>query len=378
MEIERVLFLQPQPCIRALKYARGLRHAPHSRISIVFGYLYHRLNVLYGHGDETFDRVEKLRIHDLENHIKKLVERYRPQVVHSHNAPDFLTISAIEAVGDAVPIIHDCHDVLSLRKTGYYVKDDDAKILDEYPRQEKIANEASDGRIYVSEGVGSYIQQRYDVNPERDRVFPNYISESMMPQRFAEKLSANDRQTHIVYIGTITSLIEGCLYDLREIFKEMANRKVHIHFYVSLFGLADEAYKVLAAENRFIHHHGHLDQRSLLQEITQYDYGWAGFNTNTGTEKHIEVAFPNKIIEYLACGLPVLTFSSHKTVKKFIEDYQVGFVFNDLDEMVNQLGDSESARSLRGNVLGARYQFTVEKKIETIVDFYKELCTSAL
>ena len=373
--VERVLFLQPQPCTRVLKYAEGLRHVLNGRVRIVLGYLYHRLSALYGRGDEMFDGLEKLRMDGLEGDIERLVERHRPQLVHSHNAPDFLTVSAIEAVGGDVPIIHDCHEALSLRETGYYVTDDDVKILEEYPEQERVANEASDGRIYVTEGVRRYIQQRYDVNPGRDMVFINYVSESMVPQRLEEKLSAKDGQTHIVYAGTVTSLIEGSHYDLREIFRQIADRGVHLHLYVSLFGLKDEAYRQLAAGNRFIHHHGHLEQRTLLQEMTQYDYGWAGFNTNEKNRRHMEVALPHKVIEYVACGLPVLVFP-HRTIKSFIQEHGVGLVFDNLDEMMNQLKDEEST-GIRENVLRIRREFTVEKNIHRVIDFYKQIITSS-
>ncbi len=113
----RILFLEPQPCIRALKYARGLEAALGDTIVIIFGYLFHTLNALYGGGDEVFDELVKLHPNDLEGDIKRLVNRFHPDVIHSHIAPDFLTISAIEAVNE-VSVIHDCNEALTLRETG--------------------------------------------------------------------------------------------------------------------------------------------------------------------------------------------------------------------------------------------------------------------
>lgn len=369
----KVLFLQPQPCIRALKYAEELKHVFQSKIRIFFGHLYHTLNHLYGRGDEIFDELEKIRTDSLESEVERLVEKHKPQIIHSHNAPDLLTVAAIEAVGGTTPIIHDCHESLTLRKTKYYATDDDSKILMEYPSKEKMANEGSDGRIYVSKGVMNHIQRRYDVNPRRDIVFLNYVSESVMPRHFKEKRSTKDNQMHIVYIGTVTNRIKDSHYDLREIFKGIADLGLHIHIYVSRFGLEDKAYQELADENRFIHHHGHLDQRSLLQEITQYDYGWAGFNVNKKNERHMDVALPNKIMEYLACGLPVLAFH-HKTIKNFVNEHEVGLIFNDLDKMIDLLEDSERVKRIRKNVLDSRYKFTIEQNMGKIIDFYKDLC----
>ena len=50
----RVLFLQRQPCIRAMKYAIGLR-ARHPEIALGFAYQGKTLTGWYGTGDELFD-----------------------------------------------------------------------------------------------------------------------------------------------------------------------------------------------------------------------------------------------------------------------------------------------------------------------------------
>jgi glycosyltransferase involved in cell wall biosynthesis len=341
----------------------------------MFGYLHNTLNTLYGCGDEVFDELVKLNPDDLKGDIRRIVNQFHPVVIHSHNAPDFLTISAIEAVKGEVPVIHDCPDALTLREPGYYASDDEETIRIKYPQQEKIANEKSDGRIYVTEGVKDYIQRRYDVEPSRDRVFYSYVSESVVPSQLRRKLSEKDGETHIVYIGTVTSRIKDSHYDLREIFRKMATYGMHIHMYVSIWGLKDKAYQHLAEESNLIHYHGHLDQRSLLHEITQYDYGWAGFNMNLKNRKHLDVALPNKVFEYIACGLPVLAFK-HKNIMAYLTRHNVGLVFDTLDEMASQLQNRKKIRNVKGNVLNIRCKFTVEKNINTIIQYYKEMSAS--
>ena len=375
-ENPRILFLEPQPCIRALKYAKGLKWAFKGKVSIIFGYLYYTLNELYGHGDEVFDKLVKLDHNNLRNDIKNLVDRFNPSIIHSHNAPDLLTISAIDAVNGEIPVIHDCHEALTLRETGYYVTDDEEAIRNNYPRQEKIANEQSDGGIYVTEGLRDYVQQRYDIDPSKAMVFYSYICESMVPPKLRRKILEKDGQTHIVYIGTVTSLIKDSHYDLREIFREIANHRIHIHMYVSIWGARDKAYQRLAEKSDFIHYHGHLDQKTLLEEITQYDYGWAGFNLNEKNVKHLDVALPNKVIEYIACELPVLAFP-HKTIKNFLEKNRVGLVFEDIDEMASKLKDKETER-MKMNVLNSRYKFTVERNIGRLIKFYDKIYSSNL
>ena len=50
-----------------------------------------------------------------------------------------------------------------------------------------------------------------------------------MPSQLHRKISEKDGETHIVYIGTVTSIIKDSHYDLREIFKQIATYGIHIH-----------------------------------------------------------------------------------------------------------------------------------------------------
>jgi len=357
----RLLFLQPQPCIRALKLAKGLKGALGEDVSLVFGYLDRTLTELYGYGDEFFDEFVKLSREDPEKGISELVERYKPDIIHSHNAPDFLTVSAINAV-DNIPIIHDTHDALTMRKMGYYAGDNEDRIQ-EYAKEEKIANEVSNGRLYVTEGVGDYIRKRYTVDSESELVFRNYVSEEMMPWGLTGKLSDRDGEIHIVYAGTITSQIEGHHYDLRGIFREIAEQGFHIHIYAAR---EDEAYSLLAEEEDLIHYHGHFDRKVLmLDELKKYDFGWAGFN-DVMNKEHLDVCLPNKAIEYIACGLPVLTLP-HKTLSEFVEEHKVGLVINNFSELKEQLFESNE---LKETVIKKRYEFTIENNINQLIQFY--------
>lgn len=216
-----------------------------------------------------------------------------------------------------------------------------------------------------------YIQARYNVDASRDLVFYNYVSETMVPSQLQRRLSETDEQTRIVYIGTVTSITKDSHYDLREIFREIAEQKIHLHMYVSIWGAKDEAYQRLAEENKFIHYHGHLDQKRLLYEITQYDFGWAGFNTNPKNRKHLDVAIPNKLFEYIACGLPVLAFP-HKSIKGFLEQHNVGLVFDSVDEMTSQLKNGK-VESIKKNVLDSRHKFTVEGNMSRLIQYYEKV-----
>lgn len=366
----RILFLEPQPCIRALKYGNALKSYLGDNVSLCFAYTGMPLNALYGHGDESFDRMVKLNPKETDGGIRCLIDSFNPSLIHSHNAPNNLTLSAINVAKD-VPIIHDVHEILSIHNSGFK-KEDNAETLKRYSAEERRANEESDGRIYPTEGIAEYIQQHYKVNTENDLIFYNYPSESVMPRNFRKKISERDGEAHIVYIGCITSVVEGSHYDLRNIFKDIAHHGMHIHIYPTknIITQSNRSYKKIADANDFIHFHDNMNQKELLEEITQYDFGWAGFNMSMNHE-HLNVALPNKVMEYIGCGLPVLAFS-HKTIHSLIEKHEVGWLFNNLNELDGLL-KSDNLTNIKKNVLNVRHQLAIEGQIPRVVKFYKQI-----
>src|SRR5918992_21869 len=111
--MRRVLFIQQQPCIRALKYAVGLRAA------------------------------------------------------------------ALGVVDGRVPVVHDVHDLQSLRRTPY---EDGFPEPDDPLGLEKQAVEGSAGLVAVSDELLEAIRAR-PAPPERTLVFPNFALRRDLPRR---------------------------------------------------------------------------------------------------------------------------------------------------------------------------------------------------
>ncbi len=367
-QVSRILFLEPQPCIRALKYAIALKHRLRSKISICFAHTGYPLSKLYGFGEEYFDQITRLNPEKIGENIRRIVSEFKPQVIHSHNAPDTLTVKAVDMIED-IPVINDIHEVLSVHNSGFF-QDDDEEELARYREQERKACEESDGRIYATEGIREYIEQQYGIDGEDDLVFKNYASESVMPHRFKEKMSSEE--THIVYIGCITSIVEGSHYDLREIFRRIADCGFHIHLYPAsdYITRSNGTYRKIAESNRFIHFHDHLDYRQLLYEITKYDFGWAGFD-GSKNRKHLDIALQNKVLDYVSSGLPVIAFR-HKAIQRFIGENGIGLIVKDVDELPELLGTIDVSK-FRERVMIARRKLTFESNIPKIVNFYNRI-----
>ncbi|GAH95625.1 unnamed protein product, partial [marine sediment metagenome] len=323
----KILFLEEQPCIRALKYAVGLKRC-YSDIQLYFGYCGKSLTEFYGFGDEYFDGWFKL-IGRTDKSINYIIKNTIPDLIHCHNAPDTLTVSTLEFFKGQIPIIHDVHDLMSLRKTIY---DDgiqrEETLFEKKLTEERIALEHSDAIITVSEALFDAAYEKYNLGDKRHLIFPNLIVEEMIPIDLKEKLSNRDQQIHIVYEGHLDETGKEGHYDLHNIFREIAAQSIHLHIYPSK---QNRLCQKLNEENGFIHYHTSLETKKLMQELTQYDFGWSGFNTSKNKD-HVDTVLANKTIEYISAGLPVISFP-HKSQKKFIQKYGVGVVIENFNNL---------------------------------------------
>ena len=85
----------------------------------------------------------------------------------------------------------------------------------------------------------------------------------------------------------------------------------------------------------------------------------------------MDTALPNKLYEYVACGLPVLTLG-HGALVRVIEDAGIGASLPTLEDLPVQLAALDLV-GLRTQVAAVRAALTVEANIHEIVDLYDSL-----
>jgi glycosyltransferase involved in cell wall biosynthesis len=364
MDRRNVLFLEGQPCIRALKYAEGFKSVC-ADVKLDFAYTGETLSELYGHGDNLFGKWTKLVKEKAAVQLEKIVDSEDIDLIHSHNAPDFLTGMAVDLFKGKIPIIYDIHDLITSRTTPYGSVDPLSKVAIDAERK---AATFSDGVIYVTQGVKDLCDEKYPIREKSGIVFESYVPERFVPNVLRKKLSEKDDEIHIVYEGSLDNQNKGSHYDLLDIFKEIASQGIHVHIYSSR-ELGDSVEDFRKTEKRHFHYHGHKSPEELFPEMTQYDYGWAGFN-KAKNGPHLGTVLANKVMEYVACGLPVISFD-HKTQKDFINQHGVGIVIDDVGGLKEVL--SENTKAVKQNVLGKRTEFTIENNILRVRDFYEDI-----
>ena len=221
----RILFLQQQPCVRALKYSVALRGALPG-IALGFAYQGKTLSEWYGSGDELFERWWNLG-EDPAKTLQAVVDEFRPDLIHSHNLPDSLTAIALELFADRIPVVHDVHDLQSLRRTPY--EDGFPEPRDTLALEQRAIEHCS-ALVAVSEELLDEIRSRYRATAPT-LAFPNYALRRDLPPVLAPARRRNGQRPRIVYQGTLST--NGGHYDLREIFRSIVREGVSLDVYPS-------------------------------------------------------------------------------------------------------------------------------------------------
>jgi glycosyltransferase involved in cell wall biosynthesis len=355
----RILFLQQQPCVRALKYAVALRSA-FPKIRLGFAYQGKTLSDWYGSGDELFERWWDLGSQPSKG-LRHASDEFRPDLIHSHNLPDSLTVIALELFAGRVPVVHDVHDLQSLRRTPYehgFPEPPEALGL------ERLAIEECSALVTVSDELLEEIRGRYQPKAPK-LVFPNYALRRDLPSVLppAERREGHRHPPRLVYQGTLST--NGGHYDLREIFRSMVAEGVSLDVYPSR---AVPAYAELAVELHGFRAHRTLPPSRLLTALPAYDFGWAGFNS-TVNGAHLDTCLPNKAYEYVGCGLPVLTLQ-HRALARLFGDGHLGLSLTTLDDLVGQL-TRVNLVELRSRVAAERLELTMESNIHRLAELYE-------
>ncbi len=352
--IKNILMVQDSsPCIRNIKISSALKE---KGLKIHLTHKDKTPDEVYGFGNNIFESLTKLprnRFKETKT-IKKIITSKKIELIHFHNQPDSLGAKLIKA-NLPVPVIYDQHDFMSFKH----------RLTPKAKKYEKICNEQADGTIYITESYRNEVGKYYHLT-ENSISFGNYFSETntLNPAEFLPKLSKQNGEIHLVYIGRISEH-KSDHRNIIEVLKNISEKGFIIHIYPSK---KKKYLKYERIPNLFLHEK--LPYRKLIREISQYDFGITVFNNNIAPKlPHIKFAFGNKTSDYICAGIPILSQDCLDEVKNFTLTYDFGFVLEQYDDYLNI--SKEKYTQVVEIILQNRYSFTMENQIQKMIDFYQ-------
>lgn len=255
-------------------------------------------------------------------------------------------------------VVHDCHDIVSECYTDVSA---DALTL------EYLANTKSPGCMYPTKEVKDIMARKYG-EPQNSLVIPNLPIKRIMPEKKIQKRSKADGKIHVVYEGGMAFDAKLCSMRYYEpLFLSMARAGIQVHFYT--FEPVEECLK-LCGKHSNLFYEGNLFGADLIEAMTQYDLGLAVYNTNTDiADAYLDIASPNKVYEYLAAGLPVVT--NINNIAALLRQYNCGMKIDMEGDIAAQLNKANEI-SIEPDFLEAN-KLLMDNYAEELLGFYKSI-----
>lgn len=186
-----------------------------------------------------------------------------------------------------------------------------------------------------------------------------------------KRLSGNDGEPHIVFIGTPN--IRESWNNVESQIQEITKRKIHVH-------IAKTPY--IQKRNSFLHFFSKFEEIDLITGsfadfLTQFDAGLVlyNFNKNAKIEKdRFNNVIPNRFLFNLTAGIPIfLPKGQLPSCEKIIEESRIGLIYANLDELEQKLKCFDFMQNLRKNVVSKCFDFTYENNFSKIDNFIRKI-----
>lgn len=345
--IKKILFIQSVPCIRTNKVAKVL-----NRKGVQVDILYSAMHPKNVYKDIKLPYKNIYKMGNINETID-FINNSDYDILYSSNEPDYLTVLF---TATNKPIVHDTHDMMSLK----------SRINIEQRILEYIANVKSTGNIYVNPMIRDIAVRKFHLKDKPILSLHSYIEKEQLPLKYYQKLSEKDCEIHCVFEGGISGKPAHHRF-LEPIFLKLAQENIHVH----LYSRVDKNYiQSLLKKSKYIHYEGLTSPSNLICEMTKYDIGLTMFNINRWNKTFLDSAFPNKIWDYLASGIPIL-FEDLTLFREFAEEAGVGKVLDINKDIKEQVKEVKNIKIKKDILLENKW--TMDQVGDEIIEFLEKV-----
>ncbi|MER5458440.1 hypothetical protein ABT008_27090 [Micromonospora sp. NPDC002389] len=239
------------------------------------------------------------------------------------------------------------------------------------------------GQIYINQESLDYFRGAYGVSDASAHLLdPDYLPARYFTDELTGKLHARDSEPHLLVAGGVSSTRGRT--DIRELCAALSRRRVHVHIYGGKY-IGPNAQSIWSvdnaharaeyarlAESGYVHLHDHIPPERFVAEWSRYD---AGLMHVVAQGTH-EVGFqrmnrPNRLVPYLAAGLPVAQQrGGQEAMERIVRQEGIGFLFDGYDDLADVLHDRARLDRLGADVLARRGEYTFERHADALLEVF--------
>ena len=305
---------------------------------------------------ESYDAYSQVfSIHQLRNIIR--LHASEADVFHCHNEPSWF-VTAVKEVCDK-PVILDVHDSFLARSTP---EESEKAIIDgikhlRITTEERNNFQLADGLVFPSKPFAELIINEFKLT-QPFLVLPSYLPWNLYNYLATEWYGGLVYEGRIDIQGEATQAKTGFQYtDYTDLSRQCRELGIDFHVYARGDDEFHKVYQDIAVC------HDPVPYPSLMKNIAKHDWGLVG---NSFWTSEWDVAFPNKLFEYIAAGVPIVAINASEC-SRFIEEHGIGITVGSIEELVDRWREHTDCRK---RLLKIRHLFTMEQHVHEIEELY--------
>jgi hypothetical protein len=349
----RIAFVSGHACIRCQKEAIPLSGNGHE----VF--------MLAGKIPPGYEYYQNFILAPGINHYLDAISALSPVVdlFHVHNEPSWF-VTAIKERSDK-PVVLDVHDSYLARMT----PEESAELQEKGIKAWRVMSEErnnfqlADALVFPGEKFANLVCGEFRLDQPR-LILPSYLPRSFYIYHSGSWYGG------MVYEGRV-DLKSYYQKDPKNLgfkycdYEDFAGQMKSLGMDFHIYGPSTDNEEFQKIYEPLCHLHGAFPFEVLMKEVAKHDWGLVG---NVFPSAEWNIAFPNKLFDYIGASVPVVCINAPE-VGKFVTKYGIGIEVDSLEDLRTRWAEH---RTCRANLVKHRQKWVMEAHIHKLEELYEK------